>query len=297
MKRLVIMLCIMLCAIVMLCTGALAVRNVLEYTVGDSSYDQLSKQISQAAPANTQSAMEADAPEQNTGTPPQSLEKQGALDSAAMIPQPSPTPTNPPIPASVADVSIDFSSLKAINPDITAWIVAPGTVIQYPVAHGRDNSYYLTHLYNGKRNANGTIFIDCDNSPNFSDDNTILYGHHMKSGKMFASLEGYKRQSYYDQHPCVYLFTADGAYEVQLFAGIVQDGREGSLIKKFADQKDMESTISKWRSESTFKSETTVLEGDRLVSLATCTYDYHNARFFVIGKLVKIGRWAASNPT
>lgn len=298
MKRRSLLLGIILCAIVMLCTGVFATKDLLEYAEGNDSYAQLAKRVSQAeTPVSGKPVAGAALPEQSVAGVTPTPKVQSVVDSAATTPSPNPTPTNPPIPEAVADVAIDFAALAAVNPEIMAWIVNPGTVIDYPVAYGSDNSYYLTHLYNGKRNANGTIFIDCENSADFQDDNTILYGHHMQSGKMFASLEGYKRQSYYDAHPCLYLFTANGAYEVQLLAGIVRDGALEPLKKEFANAQELLDAVEKWREASTFQSETSVAEGDRLISLVTCTYDYYNARFFLVGKLVPIGEWTTPNPT
>lgn len=287
---------ILLCAIVMLYTGVLIVRDLLEYAEGNASYDALAKQVARSGESAGSVSAPAAMPGRSEAGSHAPASRGDAAQPKVAAPPPSPTPTYPPIPEAIAGSNYDFQALTEANPDIAAWIVSPGTVIDYPVVQGQDNSYYLTHLYDGRENANGTLFIDCDNRPDFADDNTILYGHHMKSGKMFASLEGYKKQSYYDAHPCVYLFTADGTYELQLFAGIVCNGEQGPLPKRFADAADMLQTIEKWREASTFSSDTPVMEGDRLVSLATCTYDYDNARYFLIGKLVKIGVWTSSDP-
>ena len=76
-------------------------------------------------------------------------------------------------------ISMDFSDLKEINPEIVGWIKGEGTGIDYPVMQADNNSYYLKHLYNGEYNNNGSIFMDYRNSGDFSDKNTVLYGHHM----------------------------------------------------------------------------------------------------------------------
>ena len=114
---------------------------------------------------------------------------------------------------------IDVAELRRISGGAVAWIYSEDTVIDYPVMQGTDNSYYLTHLYDGTDNKVGAIFLDYRNSADFSDKNSVLYGHHMKSGKMFASLEGYKDQDYYNGHPHLFLYTQGRTYRIDLFAG------------------------------------------------------------------------------
>lgn len=90
-----------------------------------------------------------------------------------------------------SDSIVNLEAAQEVNGDIVAWIHSPDTVIDYPVCQGEDNVYYLSHLADGTYNRNGCLFIDCENAEDFSDDNTIIYGHHMASGKMFATLIKY----------------------------------------------------------------------------------------------------------
>ena len=72
-------------------------------------------------------------------------------------------------------LKIDFEGLQAVNPDVIAWIDIPGLSISYPVVQGTDNAYYLHHLFTGEYNSSGSIFADCHNQPDFTDQNTIIY--------------------------------------------------------------------------------------------------------------------------
>ncbi len=83
---------------------------------------------------------------------------------------------------------IDFGGLKALNPDIVAWIRCEELGIDYPVVQGADNDYYLHRTFTGEDHIAGCIFMDCRNSADFSDQRTILYGHNMKDGSMFGRL-------------------------------------------------------------------------------------------------------------
>ena len=77
-------------------------------------------------------------------------------------------------------LKIDFEGLQAVNPDVIAWIDIPGLSISYPVVQGTDNAYYLHHLFTGEYNSSGSIFADWHNQQDFTDPNTIVYGHNMK---------------------------------------------------------------------------------------------------------------------
>ena len=82
----------------------------------------------------------------------------------------------------------DFQKLGQMNPDTVAWIYGPDTVIDYPVVQGTDNAYYLNHTVDRTESIIGSIFMECTNKPDFTDDVTVLYGHHIKAGTMFSSL-------------------------------------------------------------------------------------------------------------
>lgn len=97
-------------------------------------------------------------------------------------------------------LDIDFAALKEASPDLVGWLYCPDTVVSYPVVQGQDNSYYLSHLADGSENRNGCLFMDCGNRSGLSDENTLIYGHHMASGKMFACLVSYAEQEYYEAH-------------------------------------------------------------------------------------------------
>mgnify|MGYP002465836722 CR=1 FL=1 len=87
------------------------------------------------------------------------------------------------------ELQIDFAELIRTNPDFRGWLYFPALDISYPVVQGKDNAYYLHHLFSGESNINGSIFVDCHNQPDFTDQNTIVYGHNMKNGSMFGTLD------------------------------------------------------------------------------------------------------------
>ena len=106
-------------------------------------------------------------------------------------------------------VTVDFEALKKINPEIIAWIRIPDTKIDYPVVQGADNEYYLNHTFKKTEHVAGSIFLDKDNSPDFSNRKSILYGHNMKDGSMFQGLHRFQEESYLQEHNQVYLYLPD----------------------------------------------------------------------------------------
>ena len=179
---------------------------------------------------------------------------------------------------------VDFETLQAINPDIIAWIYIEGTAINYPVVQGEDNSYYLKHLADGSYNGSGAIFMDYRNDSDFSDTHTIIYGHHMKNGTMFSGLDGYKRQEFYDEHPVALIMTPERNYKVEFFAGYVANVEADAWQLNFTLE-SKEQWISAAKSKSCFESNIAPTVTDNIVTLSTCSYEFNNARFVLIGRL------------
>ena len=255
-KTMLFNMLIFLCAAAMITCGVLFLLPLLEYRAGDALYLELSRNaVATPPPAPAQDALEESA-----------------------------TPTSIPM------LQLDYAALQAENDEFYAWLYSSCTVINYPVVQGGNNSYYLSHLFNKERNSMGTLFVDAGNAPDFSDRNTIIYGHHMKNGSMFASLVSYKDQTYYNVHPELLLFTPSAAYRLELFAGYVTDGYATNDVykKSFDTEAEFLSFIEHARTASNFVSEAEVTAEDRIVTLSTCTYEYDEARYVVIGKLVPI---------
>jgi len=183
--------------------------------------------------------------------------------------------------------AVDFEAVQKEAPDAEAWIRIDGTVIDYPVMYGKDNEYYLTRLPNGKKSKSGSIFIDYRNAPDFSDANTLIHGHHMRSGAMFGTLKNYAKQSFYDNHRTAYISTPEKNFEVMLFAGYKLDHTVEIPPLTFKDAKDFDKYIRDVKRRSIFKSDVEVTAGDRLVCLATCDYSFDNSRLVIVGKLIE----------
>lgn len=217
------------------------------------------------------------------------IQSPGVLTPDDGQPQDTPAPTEEP--KEKAPVAVDFSSLSAINGDVAAWLYSEGTEINYPVVY-RDNTFYLNHSFDGKKVSRGTLFIHEDNDPDFTDENTSIYGHNMTrtgDGVMFSSLVSYKKQSYYEKHPCMYLLTPHGDYKVEIFAAYLIDIFEDTIPITFASDSAYGAYLADIRGRSDIRSAVTVTPADRILSLVTCTQDHESTeRYLVVGKLTPL---------
>ena len=182
---------------------------------------------------------------------------------------------------------VDLASAMSINSDVVAWLYSPNTLIDYPVLMTDNYTYYIDHLPDGSRNSNGSLFIDYNNRWDFSGPLTVIYGHNMRSGKMFGSLPGYKTQSYYNNHPTMYIYTEFANYRLDIIYGFSTSDRE-FRENFFMYEQNVDSLVSFASTRSTFNSGVTYKTGDRVVALSTCTFEFFDARYVVLGILRKI---------
>lgn len=184
-------------------------------------------------------------------------------------------------------IRVNFEYLHGINEDVAGWIYCEDTPISYPFLQSPDNDYYLYRLVDGTQNPSGSLFLDFRNQFDMSDWNSVIYGHNMGDGSMFACLNEYKKQAYYDAHPVMYLLTPEKRYKVELVAGIL--ARADASFYDFPVPEDRrEAVVSGWLKDSTFETKTQILPDDRFVTLSTCSYEFSDARYVVIGVLREI---------
>lgn len=180
--------------------------------------------------------------------------------------------------------NVDFDSLMQINKDCVGWIYVPDTKISYPVVHTTNNDYYLYRLFNRKHGISGTVFMDARNDSDMHQRHSILYGHHMKNGTMFADAENYEDQLYADDHPVGYYITPEKSYEITFFAGYLTDAYNDSWDLDFTDS-EFADWISRAKQRSHFYTDITPGNEDRIITLSTCSYDIADGRFVLLGIL------------
>lgn len=122
------------------------------------------------------------------------------------------------------DIPVDFEALQAENPDIYAWITIPGTNVDYPILQREgDNGYYLNHSVDGAGSIAGAIFTEDYNSKDFTDPNTIIYGHNMKNGSMFRTLHNYSDREFFDNNRDITIYMPDKILHYTIFAAYLYD--------------------------------------------------------------------------
>lgn len=185
---------------------------------------------------------------------------------------------------------VDWKALKKVNPDVQGWLYQKGTVINYPVVQGTDNDTYLHTRFDKQWSGGGTLFVDCRMEKNFKGFNSIIYGHHMKDGSMFRSIRGYtKEDGYYDKHKTLELATPHGNYHLVVFSAFITKATDEDTYKMTYDEAEKQAYINRAWEQSELpitRDSVDVTKNDRLVTLSTCAYDYEEARYIVMCKMV-----------
>lgn len=185
---------------------------------------------------------------------------------------------------------VDWKALKKVNPDVQGWLYQKGTVINYPVVQGTDNDTYLHTRFDKQWSGGGTLFVDYRMEKDFKGFNSIIYGHHMKDGSMFRSIRGYtKEEGYYDKHKTLELATPHGNYHLVVFSAFITKATDENTYKMTYDEAEKQAYIDRAWEKSELpitRDSVDVTKDDRLVTLSTCAYDYEEARYIVMCKMV-----------
>ena len=195
--------------------------------------------------------------------------------------------------AEIPDVLEKYQTLYNRNKRLIGWLKIEGTNIDFPVMQTGDNEYFLDHNFNQQQDNNGSIFMDYQCKVIPRSDNLIIYGHHMKSGKMFGQLDKYEKQSYYEKHPIIQFDTIyeEGTYEI-MYAFRSRVYNENDIVFKYyqfidvnsADEFD--SNMREMAALSYYDTGVTAKYGDEILTLSTCDRTQTDGRFVVVAKRV-----------
>lgn len=181
---------------------------------------------------------------------------------------------------------VDFDELMKINDDTVGWIrfYKEPSQINYPVVQGEDNDLYLHKTFSANENTLGAIFVDAAASSDFTDKNTIIYGHRMKDGSMFRKLEEYKDKDFWKENPYFYIYTPDGreiTYKIYS-VGQVLDTSD-TYLTSFASDEEYQTFLDMTMKEADYDTGVKVTTDDTVVTLSTCTAASDEHRFVVRG--------------
>ncbi|MDE6845878.1 MAG: class B sortase [Lachnospiraceae bacterium] len=191
------------------------------------------------------------------------------------------------------EVLEEYQTLYNKNKSLIGWLKIDDTNIDYPVMQTANNEYYLDHNYNQEYDKNGSLFLDKDCDVVHRSTNLIIYGHHMKSGKMFGNLNKYSSEDYYKNHSTIQFDTIyeKGTYEVMyVFRSRIYN--EDEVVFKYyqfldaASEKEFESNMQEMAALSLYDTGVTASYGDELLTLSTCDNSEADGRFVVVAKRV-----------
>ena len=240
-------------------SGYKIISILLEYRSGESTYHEVQQYVH--------------LPE--TEKPTEKVTEPAASEETEAVTEPEEEPIQFP--------EVDFDALLEVNKDVVAWVYIEDTNINYPVVRGKDNKRYLTTMIDGSYNGAGTIFMDYRNQPDLSDPHTILYGHNMKNNTMFANILQYRDQEFYDAHPVGMLMTPDQNYQFEIISGYVAEPNESAWQLEFLSDEETLLWAQACMRRSAFSCDTAPVLGDRFITLSTCSYEFNDARFVLVG--------------
>lgn len=185
-------------------------------------------------------------------------------------------------------IEVDFDKLKSVNEDVVGWIYVDALPdISYPIVKGKDNQTYLHQTYEKNYNFAGTIFVDYENSGDFSDCNTLVYGHNMKNGSMFGHLKKFRENDkLYKQDKYFWILTPERNYRYEIISAYTTGVNSDTYTLFKGPGEEFEKYLETIKGYSEIQTDDTDLTiKDRIVTLSTCTGN-ESTRFVVQGKRV-----------
>lgn len=187
--------------------------------------------------------------------------------------------------------NLDWNALKEENQDIYAWIYIPGTQVDYPVLqHPSEDGYYLGHNLDGSEGYPGCIYTESRNKKDFTDKNTILYGHNMKDGSMFGSLHNFEEAAFFEEHRYAFVYTKEKVSVYDLFAAYefsddhLLYAYDFTTETGYQEYLDMVFEIRDMGAH--FREGVKVTAADRILTLSTCISAKPENRYLVQGVLL-----------
>ncbi len=181
--------------------------------------------------------------------------------------------------------SMDLAALRQVNPDVLGWILIPDTRISYPLLQGTDNNYYLERTWDRQSNAMGSIFLEYLNQPDLTDYNTIVYGHNMNDGSMFAGIREFRDQEFWKTHPYVYILSDQGVYRYEIFSAYQASVKSSTYGLDFSGDGDRAAFLHHAAANSVIETGIEPELTDRVLTLSTCNGAGYATRWVVHARL------------
>lgn len=301
-KRMISVMLTIIAIICILTAVVLTVRHIQQDRRSEDILEELRASASQASEEEDPSSSAeipsgknetTEAPEESTPAESLSPEAEAVSDTGSDIPSSDETleaPEQTAVPNPYADSFL-------ANPDMAAWLQIPGTDIDYPVMWTpEDDTYYLYRDFEGNENQNGCLLLDEDSCPDPLTTNLLIHGHNMKSGAMFGNLTDYEKESFYEDHKQIILYTKECQRNYEVIAVFrSQVYKKTDQVFKFYQffQADTEEEFDYFyqniKELSQYDTGVTAQFGDHFITLSTCVYHVTNGRFVVVAKEAEPG--------
>lgn len=193
------------------------------------------------------------------------------------------------------EVLKDFSTLKALNNDFVGWLSIPNTKLDYPVMQTNNHpDYYLRKNFYKQYSDLGTPYAEEGCDIDLPSDNITIYGHHVKDGSIFGSLDEYVNKDYYENNKFIYFDTMNyfakyeiiAVYKTVVYTGKLDEFKYWNFINA-ENEDEYNSFINKIKDLSLYNIENSAEFGDKLISLSTCEYSRKNGRLVIVAKMVE----------
>jgi len=181
--------------------------------------------------------------------------------------------------------SLSFEELKKFNSDVIAWLEVYGTTIDYPVLQAEDNNKYLNKDVMGKYSLSGSLFLDYQNAPDFSDFNSIIFGHHMDKAVMFGGIDRFTDKDYFEKHRYGNLFFEGKNHGVEFFAFLEVDAYDYTIYRVAVPDNAREEYLENLLEKATYTRNTGAIIEENIVLLSTCTSESTNGRHILVGRI------------
>ena len=183
------------------------------------------------------------------------------------------------------DQGKSFKELQALNEEVFAWLNVYGTNIDYPVTQGQDNMKYINTNAEGQYSLSGAIFLNCYNSSDFSDFNSILYGHHMAKQVMFGDIESFANKTTFDSHEYGNLYFDGKDHGIHFFTFLHADAYDNSVFTPNVQGAFRQDYLDNLLANATFTRDIGVTAEDHIILLSTCSASSTNGRDILIGMI------------
>lgn len=189
----------------------------------------------------------------------------------------------------------DFEKMKEENADIYACINVPGTIVEYPIVQCEEDNYYLNYNLDHSKGLPGAIYTNKCNAKDFSDANTVIYGHNMKNKTMFGDLHAFEDPEFFAQNRSFFIYTEEYRYTYEIVIAAVYDDTYLTMEYEPTSGKDMLSftkSLMEFRDDRKNMVENPVFDqADKLVTLSTCVKNEGTRRFLVVGRLIETAKY------